>query len=109
MEFKNRKFKFMDSVYTIRFVDQCELFGGQDEGGFNFGIFDPKNKTITISTKNPDTGKPFPKDQVMQTLRHELMHMVMFEGQYLDSYADEPLVEWLGKALGILLKNKILE
>lgn len=108
MELKDRKLKFMDSIYTIRFVDACELIDGQDEGGFNFGVFDPKGKVITISTRNPETGKPFPKEQVMQTLRHELMHMILFEGQYLECYADEPLVEWLAKSVGILLRNKIL-
>lgn len=39
MEFKNRKFKFLDSVWKIEFVDRCPLLDGQ-EGGTNFGLCD---------------------------------------------------------------------
>ena len=106
MEFRNRKFRFMDSVWKIEFIDRCPLLGGQEEGT-NFGLCDPDRRIITIGLKDAD-GKPYPKEQVLKTLRHELMHMIMFEGQYLTCFNDEPLIEWLAKSIGILLRNKIL-
>lgn len=107
MEFKNRKFTFINSVYTIKFVDRVPLMRGQDDESTNFGTFDPDSKEILIGLKDKN-GKPFPEKQVMNTLRHELVHMILFEGQYLTSYSDEPLVEWLAKSIGVLLTNKLL-
>lgn len=107
MEFKNRKFKFMDSVWKIEFVDRVPLMEGQ-EGGTNFGLCDPDRRIITIGLKDAD-GKSYAKEQVINTLRHELMHMVLFEGQYVSCFNDEPLCEWLAKSVGLLLKQKVLE
>ena len=106
MEFKNKKFKFIDSVWKIEFVDRCPLLEGQ-EGGTNFGLCDPDRRIIIIGLKDVD-GKPYPKEQVLNTLKHELMHMVFFEGQYLTCFNDEPLCEWLAKSIGILIKSKII-
>ena len=36
------------------------------------------------------------------------MHVILLEGQYLNEGADEPLVEWLAKSLGILIKEKLI-
>lgn len=107
MKFKNKKFTFMDSVYTIKFVDRVLLMKGQDKESTNFGTFDPDSKEILIGLKDKN-GRPFSERQIKNTLRHELMHMVLFEGQYLGCYSDEPLVEWLAKSIGILLMNKLL-
>lgn len=108
MEFKDRKFKFMDSVWTVRFVDRVELLEDQDPTATNFGLCDADRRTITIGLKDAD-GKSYPKEQVLKTLRHELMHMIMFEGQYVTCFNDEPLVEWLAKSIGLLLKQRVLE
>lgn len=108
MEFKDRKFKFMDSVWTVRFVDRVELLDDQDSTATNFGLCDADRRTITIGLKDAD-GKSYPKEQVLKTLRHELMHMIMFEGQYVTCFNDEPLVEWLAKSIGLLLKQRVLE
>lgn len=108
MEFKDRKFKFMDSVWTIKFVDRVELLDDQDPTETNFGLCDADRRTITIGLKDVD-GKPYRKEQVLQALRHELMHMILFEGQYLTCFDDEPLCEWLAKSMGLLLKQKVLE
>ena len=108
MEFRDRKFKFMDTVYTIRFVDRCPVAENQDNDAFNFGLFDPRTHVIYITLKDPETGKPYPKGQIMNVLRHELVHMLFFEGQYHDCNEDEPLVEWLSKGLGLLLRQDLL-
>lgn len=107
MEFKDRKFKFMDSVWTIKFVDRVELLDEQAPEATNFGLCDADRSLITIGLKDAD-GKPYRKEQVIQTLRHELMHMIMFEGQYLTCFTDEPLIEWLAKSVRVLLKTGIL-
>lgn len=107
MEFKDRKFKFMDSVWTIKFVDRIELMDDQDQGSVNFGLCDVDRRTITIGLKDIN-GKSYPKEQIMQTLRHELMHMIMFEGQYLIPYSDEPMIEWMAKSIGILKRANLL-
>lgn len=107
MEFKDRKFKFMDSVWTIKFVDRVELLDCQDPAATNFGLCDADRRIITIGLKDAD-GKPYRKEQVLQTLRHELMYMILFEGQYLTCFNDEPLCEWLGKSIGILLKQNVI-
>ena len=107
MEFKDRKFKFMDSVWTVKFVDRVPLTEEQDPESTNFGTCDADRRLITIGMKDR-TGKPYGKEQIMQTLIHELMHAVLFEGQYLTCYNDEPLVEWLAKSVGMLLKAGLL-
>lgn len=107
MEFKNRKFKFLDSIWKIEFVDRCPLLDDQDPAATNFGLCDADRRTIIIGLKDTD-GKPYRKEQVLQALRHELMHMILFEGQYLTCFNDEPLVEWLSKSIGILLKQNVI-
>lgn len=107
MEFRNRKFRIMDSVYSIKFVDRVPLMENQDPESVNFGVCNVDKKEILIGLKDSD-GNPYREEQVMNTLRHELMHIVMFEGQYNNCYNDEPLIEWLAKSLGVLLKQKVL-
>lgn len=104
MEFKNRSFRFMDSVYKIRFVDRIPT----EEGNTEFGTFDPDRREILIGLRD-NSGKLYTREQVMNTIRHELVHLMFFEGQYNTCYVDEPLVEWLAKAIGICLKQKLLE
>lgn len=103
MQYKDKTFKFLNATYTIKYVNTIP----SDEEGVVFGQCNIVDRIILIATKSPE-GKPYPKDRIEQTLRHELMHMILFEGQYLTSYSDEPLVEWLAKSIGVLLTNKLL-
>lgn len=105
MELKDKKFKFMNSIYTIKFVDRIPTI--EEDGSTYFGQFNADKKEILIGTKTIE-GKSYPEKQIKNTLRHELMHMIMFEGQYLASYSDEPQIEWLAKSIGILLEKNIL-
>ena len=104
MEYKNRTFRFFDSLYKIKFVD---LIPSEIEGNVIFGQCNIVDKTILISTKTPE-GVPYRKDQIENTLAHELVHMICFEGQYHAEYQDEPFVEWMAKSIRILLKAHIL-
>lgn len=104
MGYKDRKFKFFDSEYTIKYVDSIP---SDIEGNVVFGQCNIVDKTILIATKSPE-GVPYKKEQLEGVLRHELMHMVCFEGQYHGEYQDEPFIEWLAKSVGILKKNNLI-
>lgn len=106
MEFKNRAFKFFDQTWNIKFVDHAPLMDDQDKNAFNGGIICPIERVIYISTKWPN-GKPIAKEEINNSLRHELMHLIFLSGQYLNCYNDEPLVEWSAKAVGVLLKQHL--
>ena len=107
MEFKNRTFKFFGESWSIKFVDQAPLVEGQGEGAFNGGTIVPTKRTIYISTKWPN-GKAIDKETIENTIRHELVHMIFLNGQYINCYDDEPLVEWTAKAIGQLIKSNLI-
>lgn len=104
MEFKNRKFRFFDEVYSLEFV---ESITNPDESAHSFGYTDLVSKRIVIALRD-NTGKLHSESHIRNIIRHELMHVILLEGQYLDEGADEPLVEWLAKSLGILIKEKLI-
>lgn len=102
MEFKNKKFKFINSIYELKFVDRI---GNQDE--VIFGQLDPDLKQILIATKDVN-GNTYKENQIKNTILHELIHLIFFEGQYHECYEDEPLVEWLAKSIKLLIDKKII-
>lgn len=104
MEFKNRKFRFFDEVYQLEFVD---FIVPENEEGHTFGYTDLVSKKVIIALKDRN-GKPYSEAHIKSVLRHELFHMVLLEGQYLEEGVNEPLVEWLSKSLGILMKEKLI-
>ena len=104
MEFKNRRFRFFDEVYSLEFVDSIT---NPDEDAHSFGYTDLVSKRIVIALRD-NGGRPHSESHIRNIIRHELMHVILLEGQYLSEGADEPLVEWLAKCIGILLNNKIL-
>lgn len=108
MEFKNRKFRIFDSVWTIKFENR--YFDAKDfkgEEGTIFGLTDPDNRVIRISLLNRD-GKTYPESQVKVTVLHELMHAIFMEGQYLNEFNDEHLVEWSAKCINQLLNQHMI-
>lgn len=106
MEYKNKRFKFFNSTWTIKYIkDPIKSIDTSDEGVI-FGITKPAQKEILIALLD-DTGKPYSKEHIEETLKHELIHMIFHEGQYNSCYVDEPLVEWVAKSL-IELKIKNL-
>lgn len=104
MEFKNRKFRFFDEVYSLEFIDSISL---PNEDEHSFGYTDLVSKKIVISLRDNE-GKPHSESHIRNIIRHELIHVILLEGQYLDEGADEPMVEWLAKSLGILIKEKLI-
>lgn len=104
MEFKNRAFKFFNEVYSIRYVDHID---SGDDNTYSFGCTDLVNKVITIALKGSD-GKRYSDAHIAQILRHELVHVMLAEGQYLEENLDESLVEWLAKCIGILKEKGLI-
>lgn len=79
-----------------------------EEGNFCFGRTLGDRNEIRIATKDMD-GKPLPDNIIETTYYHEMMHAVLGSGQYNGENCDEPLVEWLGKVIRSLVKNKVLQ
>lgn len=104
MEFKNRKFKIFDSIWSIKFENKH--FKAEDDGTI-FGETYPNTRTIRISLKDIN-GNPYKEDNVRVTVLHELFHAIFFEGQYLSEYNDEPIVEWSAKCLNSLINQHII-
>lgn len=104
MDFKNCTFKFFNEVYSIRYVDHID---SEDDNTYSFGCTDLVNKVITIALKGSDD-KRYSDSHIKQILRHELVHVILAEGQYLEENLDEPLVEWLAKCIGILKEKGLI-
>ena len=104
MEFKNRKFKIFDSTWNIKFEDK---YFKADEGGTIFGETDPNIRTIRISLRDIN-GNPYKEDNIRVTVLHELFHAIFLEGQYLNEYNDEPIVEWSAKCINSLLNQHVI-
>lgn len=110
MEFKNRKFRFFDNVWSLKFEDRFmtgEDIGSSDKESIVYGYTDYTTNTIVIALRNKDN-RPYTKESVEQTVRHELVHIILSSGQYHHSNSDEPLVEWIARGVGELLKRNIL-
>lgn len=104
MEFKNRKFKIFDSTWNIKFKDK---YFKADEGGTLLGETDPNTRTIRISLRDIN-GNPYKEDNIRVTVLHELFHAIFLEGQYLNEYNDEPIVEWSAKCINSLLNQHVI-
>lgn len=91
---KDLKFNIFGTKWTIRYQDVIEI----EDNDFTFGHTDSADKIITVATKNRD-GKDIPEREIELTTLHELVHAIFLEGQYFNSSADEPLVEWTAKCL----------
>lgn len=105
MEFKNRKFKIFDSIWSIKFEDKH--LKAEDNGGTILGDTDPNTRTIRISLRDIN-GNPYKENNIRVTVLHELFHAIFLEGQYLNEYNDEPIVEWSAKCINSLLNQHII-
>lgn len=104
MEFKNRAFKFFNETYSIRYVDHID---SEEDGTYSFGCTDLVNKVITIALKGSND-RQYSNTHIEQILRHELVHVILAEGQYLEESLNESLVEWIAKCIGILKEKGLI-
>lgn len=97
---KSKKFQFQGIDWEIHWVDEIKCDDGITYGNTNF-----TNRTITLSTEVK--GIPIPELAINRTLWHELVHLILEEGQYSKASADEPMVELLGKGIYELIKQDL--
>lgn len=101
---KKKEFDLLGTKYTIQYVDKIEV---EEENVFRSGATNPAAHRITLAKLDYE-GKPMNKNEAKITLIHELIHAILDEGQYHNSSADEPMVEWLARCLKSLKDQKII-
>lgn len=103
VKYSNKEFDLFGAKYTIEYTDKIEA----EEGLFRSGTTNPAAHKITLAKLGFDGG-PMDKSTAHITLLHELIHAILDEGQYHNSSADEPMVEWLARCLHSLITQKII-
>lgn len=101
---KDKKLDIFGTQYLIKFVDSIEV---REDGSCMMGECDSSLRLIRVCTKDR-LGKPLPEELIKMNLCHEIVHAMLNEGQYLAYSDDEPLVEWLGRNIYSLIKQKII-
>ena len=99
----NKKIDIFGTKYTIKIVDRI-----QDDDTSYYGCTYHDSLIIKIA-KYVNNAK-ISNEEMTRTLLHEINHAIFTSGQYLDSNADEPLVEWVARCYcSILFKQKIFK
>lgn len=75
------------------------------EDTFYYGLSYLPIRVILIRTHYQ--GLPMSKDDILNTLFHELIHFMLDDGCYNTESSNEYLVEWLGKNVKHLFKDYI--
>lgn len=104
-KWKNFNIDIFGTKWKVKFEDQ--VYNKFNDNAWVFGITVGYSRTIFVSKKDVD-GNPIPDEEIEATVMHELIHAVLDTGQYNQSSADEPLVEWLSKCFLMLLHKDIL-
>lgn len=107
-KFKDFRFDLFGSTWNVTFVGESPLNKNKEEGTCNLGWADDTHNTILIATLDNE-GKPLSEEQIKITMWHELFHAILGTGQYLQTNQDEPLVEWMGRCMRSLTKQKVFE
>ena len=102
---KNFVFDIFGENYKVIFKDSVD-FDGCD---FAWGTSDAVYKQIEVAENYPN-GDKINKEEIIRTIIHELLHMILDEGMYWEEGKNEPLVEWMSKCLyDIIFKQKIFD
>ena len=102
---KDFKFNIFGEEYKVSFKDIVD-FDGCD---FTWGASDAVYKQLEIAENYPN-GDKINKEEIIRTILHELLHMILDEGMYWEEGKNEALVEWLSKCLyDIMFKQKIFD
>lgn len=105
MIMKDFGFNVFGEKYKVSFKDKVEF----EDHDFTWGISDVVYKTLEIARNLPN-GEPLDKDEISRTVLHELIHIILDEGMYMEESRNEALVEWLAKCLyDILVRQRIIE
>lgn len=102
---KDFKFNIFGEEYKVSFKDSVDF----DNCDFVWGASDAVYKQLEIAENYPN-GDKINKEEIIRTILHELLHMILDEGMYWEEGKNEALVEWLSKCLyDIIFKQKIFD
>lgn len=101
-DFNNKQFDIFGTTFTIKLVDTLDA----DDNLFHYGLTKGNIREVRISrevikAKQPDS-------ELYLTLVHEIVHVILDTGQWLEESGNEALVEWLARCIISLLKQDIL-
>lgn len=97
-----KKIDIFGTIYTINIVDTLDK---EDDEGNNYGVTDYSSKTIEISRNIH--GIEQSDSEMSLTLLHEIVHAILYTGQYNNCSNNEPLVEWLARCIYSLNNQNI--
>ena len=102
---KNFKINIFNTEYSVKLEDKVDF----EEADFTWGASDAVNKEIQLARYLPN-GEEISKEELIETLLHEVIHMILDEGMYWEESKSEPMVEWLTKCLyDLIIKQKIFD
>ena len=101
-DFNNKQFDIFGTIFTIKLVDTLDA----DDNLLHYGLTEGNIREVRISrevikAKQPDS-------ELYLTLVHEIVHVILDTGQWLEESGNEALVEWLARCIISLLKQDIL-
>lgn len=102
----NKKFNIFGSVWTIKIVDTIE--GEVQEDGMHYYCGMTYDSSRIIELARNVYGDKMTKDEMFKTLCHELVHAILDSGAYHRCSGEEPMVEFLGRAIAELVRQNIL-
>lgn len=106
--FKNFNFNLFGDKWKVKFMDAVEQPAPLTaDGSWVDGMCYGEKGEIHVAIKDKE-GTPKPPEKVQQILMHEVVHAIFTSGQYLSCTNDEPLVEWMAKAIISLSKQNVI-
>lgn len=102
--FSQKEFELFGTSWKLKDVD---VIKSDDDNLLCKGTTDSAVYEISIARRSEDDKVFSSKDKELTKI-HELVHAMLFTGQYLNVGADEPLVEWLARCIYSLKQQKIL-
>ena len=99
----NKKIDIFGTKYTIKIVDRIQ----DDNAAYDGSTY---HDSLIIKIAKYVNNAKISNEEMTRTLLHEINHAIFTSGQYLDSNADEPLVEWVARCYySILFNQKIFK
>lgn len=101
-DFNNKQFDIFGTTFTIKLVDTLDA----EDNLLHYGLAKGNIREIRISREVMKAKQP--DSELYITLVHEIVHVILDIGQYLEESTNEALVEWLTRCIISLLKQDIL-
>ena len=99
----NKKIDIFGTKHTIKIVDRIY----DDNAAYDGSTY---HDSLIIKIAKYVNNAKISNEEMTRTLLHEINNAIFTSGQYLDSNADEQLVEWVARCYcSILFKQKIFK